>query len=180
MNNCEISNYTGGYTPPPLNRKTILFTTDLKDHSSQLFHYTTELAGRTGSDIICLHVVDKYAHNAYLGISGYYLSREDKGKIIARELDSRRESMSRRFSESAYTNTDAGGLFPSDNFRPDIKSIVRFGNIVDEILQCSVSMNCDLIVMGSHAASHSLLTTHLSSLALKRSGIPILVVPISK
>jgi nucleotide-binding universal stress UspA family protein len=55
---------------------------------------------------------------------------------------------------------------------------VVYGNVEEQILKHSVNSNCDLVVMGAHEKPFFTFTTTLSKRVMKRSKVPVTVIPI--
>jgi K+-sensing histidine kinase KdpD len=69
------------------------------------------------------------------------------------------------------------GLYPEQLGLKTVNKVV-FGNVEEQILKHSVNSNCDLIVMGAHEKSFFTFTTTLPKRVMKRSKVPVTVVPI--
>ena len=69
------------------------------------------------------------------------------------------------------------GLYP-ERLGLKIADKVVFGNVEAQILKHAVDSNCDLVVMGAHEKPFFTFTTTLSKRVMKRSKIPVTVVPI--
>ena len=70
------------------------------------------------------------------------------------------------------------GLYP-EQLGLTVENKVVFGNVEEQILKQSVNSDCDLIVMGAHEKPLFTFTTTLSKRVMKRSQIPVTVVPIT-
>ena len=69
------------------------------------------------------------------------------------------------------------GLYPEQLGLTIVDKVV-YGNVEEQILKHSVNSNCDLIVMGAHEKPLFTFTTTLSKRVMKRSKLPVTVVPI--
>ena len=109
----------------------------------------------------------------------HYLTKEDKQEILHRETSTPLEEMAHRNSQ-AFIRQQLGredGLFPEQLGLTIVDKVV-FGNVEEQILKHSVDSNCDLIVMGAHEKPLFTFTTTLSKRVMKRSKVPVTVVPI--
>ncbi|BHH84595.1 universal stress protein [Desulforhopalus sp. 52FAK] len=156
----------------------ILYATDLTQSAPKVYQYVLYLAQQFDADIICLNVIDKYSDDAYLTIKTY-LTKEMQQEIRQRETQKALDEMARRNRQS-FIRQQLGledGLCP-DQLGLSITDKVVYGNIEEQILKASVTEDCDLIVMGAHEKPYFNFTTTLSKRVMKRSKVPVTVVPL--
>ena len=161
--------------------KRILYATDLSESAPKVYQYVLYLAQQFNAEIVCLHVIDRYSQSATMTLAMYYLTKEEKREIVLRERNKSLEEMARR-NRQAFIRQQLGredGLYPEQLGLP-IEDKVVFGNVEEQILAQSVNSNCDLVVMGAHEKPHFTFTTTLSKRVMKRSKVPVTVVPIPK
>jgi nucleotide-binding universal stress UspA family protein len=159
--------------------KRILYATDLTTSAPKVFQHVLYLAKQFNAEIICLHVIDRYSQNAAMTFAMYYLTNEVKQQIFHRESSRSLEEMTYR-NRQTFIRQQLGiedGLYP-DQLGLTIVNKVVFGNVVEQILQQSVDSNCDLIIMGAHEKPFFTFTTTLSKRVMKRSKVPVTVVPV--
>jgi len=159
--------------------KRILYATDLTKSAPKVYQYTLYLAKQFNAEIVCLHVIDKYSQNAAMTFAMHYLSNEVKQEILLRESNKSLEEMAHRNDET-FIRQQLGiedGLHP-EQLGLTILDKVVFGNVEEQILKHSVNSNCDLIVMGAHEKPLFTFTTTLSKRVMKRSKVPVTIVPI--
>ena len=158
--------------------KRILYATDLTESAPRVYQYVLYLAKQVNAEIVCLHVIDTYSKNAVMTFAMSYLTKEDKQEIINRERNKSLEEMAHRNRQTFIRQQ----LDIEDGFYPEqlglkIVDKVVFGNVEEQILKHSVSSNCDLVVMGAHEKSFFTFATTLSKRVMKRSKVPVTVVP---
>ena len=168
---------------PQISIKRILYATDLSQHALHAFAYTVSLANKYGAEINLMHVLAEVPSLDSKVVS--YIGSERWEEIKQRHMEDARESLTGklrhnpaiqealdRFSKDASA---AGG--PQKDIKTDRVLVLR-GNPVDQIIEQSEILDCDLIVMGSHG--HGNLTdAMLGSTArrvLRRSRKPVLVI----
>ena len=159
--------------------KRILYATDLTKSAPKVYQYVLYLAKQFNAEIVCLHVIDKYSQNAAMTFAMYYLTKEVKQEILLRESNKSLEEMAHR-NRQAFIRQQLGiedGLYPEQLGLTIVDKVV-YGNVEEQILKHSVNSNCDLIVMGAHEKPLFTFTTTLSKRVLKRSKVPVTVVPI--
>ena len=158
----------------------ILYATDLTDSAPRVYQYVLYLAQQFNAEIVCLHVIDTYSRNAAMTLAMYYLTDEEKKEIITRQRTELLEEMARR-NRQAFIRQQFGkenGLYP-EQLGLKIEDKVVFGNVEEQILKQSVDSNCDLVVMGAHEKPFFTFTPSLSKRVMKRSQVPVTVVPIA-
>ena len=159
--------------------KRILYATDLTESAPKVYQYVLFLAKQFNAEIVCLHVIDRYSQNAAMTFAMSYLSKEDKRQILLRERNKSLEEMAHR-NRQAFICQQFGmddGLYPEQLGLTIIDKVV-YGDVEEQILKHSVNSNCDLVVMGAHEKPIFTFTTTLSKRVMKRSKVPVTVVPI--
>ncbi len=157
--------------------KNILYATDLSKNSAFAFRYAMTLANALDAKITILYIlpmVDSAMEVPIIiqmGEERYYKLREEKSKEIIENIKKRLQDFSQKELKDAQSRKDR------------VSSIlVHEGDTVDEILKAADRLNSDIIVLGAHGKgilSHTFLGS-ISDKVLRRSRIPVLVVPIPK
>ncbi|MFW2369091.1 MAG: universal stress protein [Desulforhopalus sp.] len=178
--NQNNSNQVPQDTLPSRNHiKRILYATDLTKSAPKVYQHVLYLAKQFNAEIVCLHVIDKYSQNAAMTFAMYYLTKEDRQEILLRERNKSFEEMAHR-NRHTFIRQQFGvedGLYP-EQLGLKIVDRVVYGNVEEQILKHSVNSDCDLIVMGAHEKPLFTFTTTLSRRVMKRSKVPVTVVPI--
>ena len=159
--------------------KRILYATDLTKSAPKVYQYVLYLAKQFNAEIVCLHVIDKYSQNANMTFAMYYLTKEVQQEILLRESNKSLEEMAHR-NRQTFIRQHFGledGLYPEQLGLTIVDKVV-YGNVEEQILKHSVNSNCDLVVMGAHEKPLFTFTTTLSKRVMKRSKVPVTVVPI--
>ena len=160
--------------------KRILYATDLTESAPRVYQYVLYLANQFNAEIVCLHVIDLYSENAAMNFAMSYLTKEDKQEILNRERNKSLEEMAHR-NRQTFIRQQLGiedGLYPEQLGLKTVDKVV-YGNVEEQILKHSVNSNCDLVVMGAHEKPFFTFTTTLSKRVMKRSKVPVTVVPIA-
>jgi len=158
--------------------KRILYATDLTKSAPKVYQYVLYLAKQFNAEVICIHVIDKYSQDANMTLATYF-PEEVQQEILLRESNKAREEMAHRNRQTFIRQQLCleDGLCP-DQLGLTIVDKVVYGNIEEQILKHSVNSDCDLVVMGAHEKSFFTFTTTLSKRVMKRSKVPVTVVPI--
>ncbi|MGD8761725.1 MAG: universal stress protein [Desulfobacteraceae bacterium] len=170
-------------TLPKVDVKKILYATDLSENARFAFAYAVSLANLYGAKIVLLHVLPEFSELMDKHIIGY-IDADRWEEIKAQHFDEAREALIgkrkdhlavkdvlHQFSENVKEGEKGEG-FSTDEI------IVERGNPVEEIINQSKKLNCDLIVMGTHGHG-TLEDAMIGSTArrvIRRSKIPVLVV----
>ena len=158
--------------------KRILYATDLTTSAPKVYQYVLYLAKQFNAEVICLHVIDKYSQDANMTLATY-LPKEIRQELLLQESNKSREEMVHR-NQQSFIHQQLGledGLCP-DQLGLTIVDKVVYGNIEEQILRHSIKSDCDLVVMGAHEKPLFTFTTTLSKRVMKRSKVPVTVVPI--
>lgn len=159
--------------------KRILYATDLTKSAPKVYQYVLYLAKQFNAEIVCLHVIDKYSQNAAMTFAMYYLTKEVQQETLLRETNKSLEEMAHR-NRQTFIRQQLGledGLYPEQLGLTIVDKVVH-GNVEEQILKHSIDSNCDLVVMGAHEKPLFTFTTTLSKRVMKRSKVPVTVVPI--
>ena len=159
--------------------KRILYATDLTKSAPKVYQYVLYLAKQFNAEIVCLHVIDTYSQNAAMAFAMSYLTKEVQQEIRLREHNKSLEEMAHR-NRQTFIRQQLGledGLYPEQLGLTVVNKVV-YGNVEEQILKHSVNLNCDLVVMGAHEKPLFTFTTTLSKRVMKRSKVPVTVVPI--
>ena len=130
--------------------KRILFASDLTETSRHAFRYASVLAGRLGTSLIFLHVMEDVPMSAKAFLDEDMVDKIKKqsadsaqSKLIGKRAEIRMlESELNRFCECAFEDS-------VDQKTVDTDVRVLEGNVIETIISTSQEMNCDAIVMGS-------------------------------
>lgn len=161
--------------------KRILYATDLTKSAPKVYQYVLYLANQLNAEIVCLHVIDRYSQNAAMTFAMYYLTEEVKKEVHNRERKEALEEMVFR-NRQTFIRQHLGiedGMYPEE-LNLAISNKVEYGNVEEQILKHSVDSDCDLIVMGAHEKPLFTFTTSLSKRVMKRSKVPVTVVPVPR
>ncbi|MBT8333670.1 MAG: universal stress protein [Desulfobacterales bacterium] len=159
--------------------KRILYASDLTKSAPKVYQYVLYLAKQFNAEIVCLHVIDRYSQNAAMAFAMSYLTNEDKQEITLRERNKALDEMAHR-NRQTFIRQHLGiedGFYP-EQLSLKIKNEVVFGNVEEQIIKHSIDSNCDLVVMGAYEKPFFTFTTTLSKRVMKRSKVPVNVVPI--
>ena len=159
--------------------KRILYAKYLTKSAPKVYQYVLYLAKQFNAEIVCLHVIDKYSQNAAMAFAMYYLTKEVKQEIFLRERNKSLDEMAHR-NRQTFIRQQLGvedGLYPEQLGLTIVDKVV-YGNVEEQILKHSVNSNCDLVVMGAHQKPFFTFTTTLSKRVMKRSKVPVTVVPL--
>ena len=102
-----------------------------------------------------------------------------KQEIFLRESNKSLKEMAHR-NRQTFIRQQLGmenGLYPEQLGLTIVNKVV-YGNVEEQILHHSVDSNCNLIVMGAHEKPLFTFSTTLSQRVMKRSKVPVTVVPI--
>lgn len=139
--------------------KKILVPTDFSQTSKKALHYATALAESTGAKITILNVIDP-PFNFPTNVEGVLDYLQDNSEGHLNDLLTQIEEK-----------------FPNKSFK--IKSQVRIGKPVSQIMEAISDLDIDLVVMGSGADSpaRKILFGSVSTDIILRSPKPVLVIP---
>ncbi len=169
--------------------KKILFASDISDTTKHAFDYVVSLANQYGASIVILHVMEDFTpdmRDVVSRIIGEDLYDEIKqdGESSARDvlMNKKKQAVLSRDAFSLISNNAKQRADESGRsiFTEDI--VITEGNVVSEIVDEAEKLNCDVIVMGFKKRgrlSEALIPGTVKGV-IRRSGIPVLVVPMRK
>lgn len=157
--------------------KNILYATDLSKNASFAFRYAMSLASASDAKIMILYILPMIDSAmevpiiTQMGEEMYYRLREEKSREIIENIKKKLQDFSQKELHDAQCKSER------------VSSILVYeGDAVDEILKAADTLKSDIIVIGAHGKgilSHTFLGTVPDKL-LRRSRVPVLVVPIPK
>jgi nucleotide-binding universal stress UspA family protein len=157
--------------------KNILYTTDLSKNSAFAFRYAMVLADSLDAKITIIYVLPMIDSAmevpiiTQMGEDQYYKLMEERSRETVEKIKELLRDFTRREAKDAKKHEER------------VSSIlVREGHTVDEILKTADRLQSDIIIMGAHGKGllrYTFLGT-VSDKVLRRSRIPVLVVPIPK
>lgn len=151
----------------------ILYTTDLSPNSDYAFHYAINSAKQHDANIVILHVLEKLSDSMLAMLSSDLVGLQRK-----------------KTSEEAIVQIKDGlKIFCEKELQDDPDCVKRVESIevlegypADVILREAETLNCDVIVMGSHGKG-LISQTFLGSVTkrvLRRTRKPVFIVPVPK
>ncbi len=157
--------------------KNILYATDLSKNSAFAFRYAMSLADSLDAKITIVYILPMIDSAmevpiiSQMGEDQYYKLMEERSRETIEKIKELLREFTRRELKNAKKHEER------------VSSIlVHEGDTVDEILKTADKINCELIIMGAHGKGilgHTFLGT-IPDKVLRRSRIPVLVVPIPK
>ncbi len=165
-------------TIPVIEYKKILYTTDLSESGRYAFHHAASLSSNYKAEITVIHVVEggPELDRRLLG----YVDEKLWSEIKTRNLEEAKEILIKRKRDNAVIRECVDQFFEEMQADVTYNILVKMGDPVVEILEESERGDYDLIVMGSH--SHGSLKSAVMGdtvkSVVKRSKIPVLVVPV--
>jgi nucleotide-binding universal stress UspA family protein len=157
--------------------KSILVTTDLNPHSTNVFKHAVMLARHNDAEIHLLHVVQKLdpaARNYVANIMG------------SDNLESLERSHQQEALQKIRTELEGFARAELADHPEDLKRFcgvdIRIGHPVEQILAAAEEFKADVIVLGSHSKGvleHGLLGS-VAEKVLHKSRRPTLVIPLPK
>ncbi len=154
--------------------KTVLYATDMGEHTRPVFRYAVSLAQKYNSAIIMVHVVEPLSDMAQAVISSY-LSEESTEKVQKRSMEEVLQRLKVRLEK--FSVDELGTLSAAESQVKEI--IVVAGSPSEEILRVAKEHNVDMIVMGK--SPRSLLGNTMMGSSTRRvtlhSEVPVVVIP---
>ena len=154
----------------------ILYATDLSKNSAYAFRYAVNSARMHDASIHILHVVDSRPL-----VEAYLLLHTDPIRMAEIQQQTNEELVTKieaRLQEFARRELKGD----RDTLKRVASIQVVFGDPAEEILKIASTMQCDIVVMGTHGKgiiSHSFLGS-VAEKVLHRIGIPVYIIPIPK
>lgn len=153
----------------------ILYCTDMSKNSEYACRYAIYLARETGADVYVLYVAEKPSADAMVTLETYIKDFSGHEQFLRDRLAQTKKELTERMH--GYLDSLPDDEKPSPGH---IRAInVCESHPVDEILEQSRKLGCDLIVMGTHrkGVAYTFLGS-VSKRVISNSRIPVLVVPI--
>lgn len=154
--------------------KTILYATDLGEHTRPVFRTALSIARKYEADIIMLHVVEPMS-SALQAVVDTYLTEVDAKKVYKDGMKSVLSVMKQRLE--TFCQEELGS---SDLQSGRVKELfVVSGQTSEEIIRVAEDQMADLIIIGK-STSH-VLGTEVAGSAARRvsrhSTVPVMIVP---
>jgi nucleotide-binding universal stress UspA family protein len=146
--------------------KNVLVAVDFSDTQERLLSAATDEARARGAALVLLHVIEPAAE-----VAGFETDPEMMRLRIGQDFEVEERIEKERLAQLAAEITGRG---------VDCESHVRFGLPADEIIAAAAELGAERLVMGSHGhgAIYHLFTGSVVTGVLKRTGCPVLVVPL--
>lgn len=166
--------------------KNILFASDLSINMKQIFEHAATLAIAQNANIIVLHVMEENQQSEKririaFGEKLYKSLRSEhkdgaRDILIGKNVDALRI---RQAIAGFFKKTDDNKYAPDDNALIKKILVAEGRSIADEIAATVTEEGCGLIVMGckQQGLLAEAMGNHVVRKVLKRSGVPVLVVP---
>ncbi len=139
--------------------KTILFPTDFTEASVKVLPYATYLADKLGAKLMVLFVVEELSKYA-----NFYVPHSALDNLEAELMESARKKME-SFVEDYF------GGFP-------VETMIRRGDVPEEIIKVAEEKGVDLIVMGTHGRKglEKVLLGSVAERVVKGAPCPVMTV----
>ena len=167
---------------PRVRFKKILYPTDLSESGRHAFPYAASIANLYGAELTVFHVLETIEfEKTVVG----YISEDMWRKLKKRSLQEARDILVKRKRDDALIR-ESVDQFLQDSLGEQGKKpyvtydvVVKAGDTVQTILDYARKKNFDLIVVGKrgHRAIEEALIGTTARRVMRRSGIPVLVVP---
>lgn len=146
--------------------KKVLVPVDFSDTEEHLLSAAVEEAKVRGASLVLLHVIEPAAE-----VAGFETDPEMMRLRIGQDLEVEQRIEKERLAQLAKEITAHG---------VECESLVRFGLPADEIIAAATELGAERLVLGSHGhgALYHLFTGSVVTGVLKRTGCPVLVVPL--
>lgn len=152
----------------------ILFATDFSQNADYALRYALSIAKAHDSKLHVLHVAEPLSMDAMVTFNLFISDEESKQKAI----ESRHAAVKEALKDNQKQFVKALSADQKEAYSLVTSAELMEGHTVEGILKRAESLNCELIVVGSHEQNTT--QTFLGSVALgvlRRSSIPVLVVP---
>ncbi len=139
--------------------KTILFPTDFTEASVKVLPYATYLADKLGAKLMVLFVVEELSKYA-----NFYVPHSALDNLEAELMESARKKME-SFVEDYFEG------FP-------VETMIRRGDVPEEIIKVAEEKEIDLIVMGTHGRKglEKVLLGSVAERVVKGAPCPVMTV----
>lgn len=162
---------------------TILFATNLSQECMAAFDLAAAIATRFKATLVLLHVMEKMPDYIESRLKGM-LGEEEWKKTIESQVSGARQQLIGKKSSNTMIQTALSQFCSDAGIDDDAcgyhsrEIVVTDGEVIQDILECSRSYKCDLIIMG---ASSGFLSTNTIGPVIKgvmrKSKIPVMMVP---
>lgn len=152
--------------------KTILYATDLSDHSSNVFQMALDLAKQYKAKLLFLHVVEPLGTTAAAAVNVYFPSGALEA-LYSQSMDEAYKNINKKM-ESLYKKK-LEAVMPNEHFQ----SYIIEGIPASTIIKSAEKMDADIIVLGSHSHSmlDKLLIGSVANKVVNQSTKPVLLIP---
>ncbi|WP_246026643.1 universal stress protein [Paracoccus luteus] len=154
--------------------KTLLYATDLSEGAIYALRYAVRMAEALDARVHVLHALRPLSEDARITLRAYVTDAGMLEDAVGSRLKAARDVMAER-QRAFWEEAD-----PAKAARRERIAGVEIieGQPADVILQRSVSLGADMILMGSHehGFSHTFLGT-VAKRVMRRSRIPTLIIP---
>lgn len=154
----------------------ILYATDLTKNSAYAFRYAVNSARKHDASIHILHVVDiRPSAESYLLLHANGGRLDESRQEVRDDLAGRIEARLREFARRELSEDP-------EELRRVASIQVVFGDPAEEILKIAETLQCDVVIMGTHGKgviSHTFLGS-VAEKVLHRILIPVYIIPIPK
>ncbi|MFY8216016.1 MAG: universal stress protein [Chthoniobacterales bacterium] len=147
--------------------KTLLVAIDQSEAMNPVLHTSVSLARQLGAKLDIIHVVEPIVTNVPIGAAMDVIE-------VAPPLDLQNDIQLRSEQLNKRLATIAAGI--------EFSAAAIAGMPVDEIMERAKTIGADFIILGSHGhgAIYHLFVGSVVTAVLKRSEVPVMVVPIRK
>jgi nucleotide-binding universal stress UspA family protein len=154
--------------------KTILYATDLGQHTRPAFRMAVSLAEKFNANIIFLYVIEPLSSSAETMVN-VYLPDTTIGELYRKSVDEIHTRVAERIKKFCDDEMD-GRSYPQGD--PQVHIVE--GVPAPVIIKTAEKMSADLVVMGSHSHSgfEKLLIGSVASKVVSRCTKPVLLVPV--
>ena len=153
--------------------KKVLIALDYDPSAEKIAETGYQIASALNAEVILLHVIAEpayYSSMEYSPIMGFsgFLDTYDSGLSDAMKNDLRSQSQEFLDKSKSHLENDT------------IKTIIVEGDFAESIVECSITEQADIIIMGSHSRRglDKLLMENVAEKVLQLSKVPVLVIPI--
>ncbi|PIE62034.1 MAG: hypothetical protein CSA29_00185 [Desulfobacterales bacterium] len=173
-------------------RKTerILFASDLSTGMKEVFEHAALISAYSDAEIIVLHVMEEACNSSEKLVrmafgEDLYHNIKNNHKEGARNLLTGKnvDALRIRQAIAGFLKGSSGEAPEVDEKSPLTKILVTESpSIASEIVQTAVEEDCDAIVMGckQHGLLAKAMGDHIIRKVLKRTAVPVIVVPLGK
>lgn len=167
--------------------RTILFATNLSQEARRVFEYTVTLADNLGAQIVLLHVLEGTS-SAVEGRLRNIVTEEtvaaikEKNREAAKDILIGKSHDGRMIHDALHAMCDDEKAARKECRFGIADIVIAEGDIGETVVEVAGKHNCDMIVMGHYERGFFELGRLTSSVnhVLKKSGIPVLLVPIKE